>query len=94
MTHQKETLINWKFNPITGKPNERDRYASENYGYYNGVRPDSFQEKQEINEAKLQALTERVRWRNTRKIKNYRFTGTIPNPKQASDYIPWLYDEE
>lgn len=93
MSKQTETFINWKFNPITGKPNERERYASENYGKYNGIRPDSFKEKQEINEAKLQALTERIRWRNARKIRGYRFTGTIPYPKQITDYIPWMVDE-
>jgi hypothetical protein len=41
-----------------------------------------------VNEEKYEALLARVRYMNSWKQKGYKFTGTIPQPKDISYYYP------
>ena len=78
-------------NPITGYPTEAKRY------YYAKAdeqgEADEPTKNLEINDAKITMLLERMRWKGARKIRGYKFKGTIPEPKTAADYLPWLKEE-
>lgn len=86
--------IDLSVNPITGFPTEAKRY------YYPKTegQDDDEQEPEptknlEIDDAKISMLLERLRWRGARKIRGYKFRGTIPEPKTITDYLPWLKED-
>lgn len=84
---RQEQYIRWNFNPITGRGRERKRYASENYGNYKKTNPNARANwGGDVNDEKLNTTIERIRWKGVRRIANYKFEGTIPEPKDVSYY--------
>lgn len=86
MTKQ-EQFINWDFNPITGKNKERNRYASENYGNYK--KPNQNARATwggKVNEDNLSQTLHEIRWKGAKIVPNYKFEGTIPEPKDITYY--------
>ncbi len=84
--------LDLNLNPITGQPNEGKRY------YYAKAEAQDDEEEepprsQEIDDAKISMMLERLRWRGARKIRGYRYKGSIPEPKTITDYLPWLKEE-
>ncbi len=76
-------------NPITNKPNERKRYASENYGNHKKHNPSKRSSGSvNISDKKLQKVLEHTRFKGAKKIKGYVFTGSIPIPKDDKFYLP------
>ena len=82
-------------NPITGYPTEAKRYyyAKTETQEVDEGEEDEPKRNLEIDDAKVTMLLERLRWRGARKIRGYKFKGTIPEPKTAADYLPWLKEE-
>ena len=94
MKPHKEPLFNLKRNPITGWPDDRIRYGSENYGNRKGHRAAMRKYRtRDIDDSRLKELSNRIRWRQARRVKGYKFSGKIPRPKEISDYIPWMLDD-
>lgn len=81
---QTTKFIQWDFNPITGLPDTRMVYNRDN-GHSDEDAPVG---RVQINEETYRRVLESIRWKGARKIRNYRFTGTIPSPKRVDDYIP------
>lgn len=97
MKRDKKYKINLDLNPITGFANEHKLY---HYPKRTGKNEDPHDPEQEETEAMLKIddnrmdmLLERLRWRGARKIRGYKFKGSIPAPKHTTDYLPWLKEE-
>jgi hypothetical protein len=85
--------LNLSLNPITGLPNEAKRYY-----YTKAEEQDDNLEPEprtslEIDDAKIAMVLERLRWKGARKIRGYKYKGTIPPPKSITDYLPWLRED-
>lgn len=81
----KEKLFVCNVNPITGMPSTRRLYASAN-AVYNEVEEDDDKPNCRIDEERYNKLMTRLSWRGAKRIKGYRFEGTIPEPKDISFY--------
>lgn len=79
----KEKLFVCDVNPITGQRNPKKLYASAN-AINDEVDDDA--PTSTIDERIYNALMDRIRWRGARKVKNYKFTGMVPEPKDVSYY--------
>lgn len=80
-------------NPITGYPTEAKRYYYAKTDEQENDEVDEPAKNQELDDAKITMLLERLRWRGARKIRGYKFKGAIPEPKTVADYLPWLKEE-
>lgn len=83
---QQPKLVTWQFNPITGKPSVRKRFVYKGTERVTQTKENCIMD--EATDIKLQAVLDRIRWKGARRIRNYRFTGNIPTPKNISYYIP------
>ncbi|CAN5128668.1 hypothetical protein BH09BAC1_BH09BAC1_19580 [soil metagenome] len=78
-------------NPITGFPNEHKLYRYPKQEEEEAQQTiDDEELGLDIDERRIAMIVERLRWKGARKIRGYRFKGTIPEPKHATDYLPWL----
>lgn len=97
MKTNKIDKLDLSVNPITGFPTEGKRYLypkAEEEPNTDGDKIDrENRETTGTDEARIAMLLERLRWRGARKIRGYRFKGTIPEPKHATDYMPWLKED-
>jgi len=93
MKRDQKAKMNLNLNPITGLPNENKRYY---YPKADQTTPPSEEEPEnylEIDDAKIAMVLERLRWKGARRIRGYKYKGSIPEPKSINDYIPWLQED-
>ena len=81
----KEKLFVCNVNPITGMRSTRKLYASAN-AVYNEVEEEEENTNSNIDEDRFNKLMQRLSWRGAKKIKGYKFSGTIPEPKDVGYY--------
>lgn len=81
----KEKLFVCNVNPITGMPSTRRLYASAN-AVYDDLEEDDEKPSDNIDEEHFVKLMERLRWRGAKRIKGYKFSGTVPEPKDVGYY--------
>lgn len=93
MKRNQKDKLDLSLNPITGLPNEAKRYQYPKTDAPNSNSADEPIKYTEIDDAKLAMIQERLRWKGARKIRGYRYKGTIPRPKTIIDYLPWLREE-
>jgi hypothetical protein len=98
MKPDRKHKLDLTLNPITGLPNEGKRYyypkADAPKNADDLLEEDETSPGLEIDDTKIAMMLERLRWRGARKIRGYRFKGTIPAPKHATDYLPWLQGKD
>jgi len=98
MKPDRKNKLDLTLNPITGLPNEGKRYyypkANESDNVNDLLEDNETATGLEIDDAKIAMVLERLRWKGARKIRGYRFKGTIPAPKHATDYLPWLQGKD
>lgn len=98
MKRNQKDRLNLNLNPITGLPNENKRYHYPKAELADQPKETSEDDtadspELEIDDAKIAMVLERLRWKGARRIRGYKYKGTIPEPKNISDYLPWLREE-
>jgi hypothetical protein len=93
MKRDQKAKMNLNLNPITGLPNENKRYYYPKADETEAASEEEPENCSEIDDAKIAMVLERLRWKGARRIRGYKYKGTIPEPKSISDYLPWQRED-
>ncbi len=96
MKPDRNNKLDLSVNPITGFPNDHKLYrypkTEQEHAELKDI-DEQDESRPEIDEKRIAMVLERLRWKGARKIRGYKFKGTIPDPKHATDYLPWLKED-